>query len=240
MKYITPENLFDFAFVNTDCLKTPVRGVCVCFHGFTDDSTFDSSPEIARALGEAGIAWVYPYYSVWGWMGKESMEYCEQVLDAAWKLLGLEESTPLVASGGSMGGLTALMYCVKGKRPVIACAADSPVTDIWKYYDISAYSRRAILSAYIMEEGDLRALADGNSPLYNVYRLPDIPYFLLFGELDEHFMKEHMPSMVSAMEERGLRFTLWVEKGMGHCGTGDFPKAMAAYTEFILNSFPKN
>ena len=55
MKYINSENLLDYAFLNLDTLRYPVRAVCVNFHGYTDATVFERSNEVARALGEAGI-----------------------------------------------------------------------------------------------------------------------------------------------------------------------------------------
>ena len=240
MKHINSENLSEFAFVNTECLVYPLRGVCVCFHGYTDGTVFESAPEIARVLGREGIVWVFPYFSVWGWMGRASTEFCEQVLDALWEKLGLNVDIPLVSTGGSMGGMTALMYCVKGKRKAVACAADCPVTDMWKYYLHDRYARRAILSAYIAEAGKLEDLAKENSPLYNAEKLPRIPYFLLFGENDTHITCGHMPPMVESMKKLGLDVTVRIEKGMGHCAMDSFPEAFDAYCGFILGSVEGN
>ncbi|MBQ1954439.1 MAG: hypothetical protein II350_01740 [Clostridia bacterium] len=240
MKYINSKNLADYAFLNEDCLVKPVRGVCVCFHGYTDDTVFESSPEIAKILGEAGIAWVFPYYSVWGWMGRESLEFCDQVLDAVWEKLELCKDVPLVSTGSSMGGMTSLMYCVRGKRKPIACAADCPVTDMWDFFCNNPSARRAILSAYILEDGELEAFVKTNSPSNNGAQLPRIPYFLLFGGADGWITDTHMPSIVRVMEEYGHKFTLRVEDGMNHCAMGDFPEAFNSYVGFILDSFEKN
>ncbi len=65
MKYINKDNLYDYAFLNQDTLVSPLRAICVCFHGYTDATMYHESPKIAKVLGEAGIAWVFPYYSVW-------------------------------------------------------------------------------------------------------------------------------------------------------------------------------
>ena len=134
MKYINKENLYDYAFLNEDTLVSPLRAICVCFHGYTDATMYQGSPEIAKILGEAGIAWVFPYYSVWAWMSTSSSEFIEQVLDAVCERLGADENIPLIVSGGSMGGLTALNYLVYGKRKAVGCAVNCAVTDMKRIF----------------------------------------------------------------------------------------------------------
>jgi hypothetical protein len=90
MKYINTDNLLDYAFVNEDALVYPLRGICICFHGYTEATMYESSNDFARALGKRGIAWVFPYYSVWGWMSSNSQAFNEQVIDAAYERLGAD------------------------------------------------------------------------------------------------------------------------------------------------------
>ena len=109
MKHICPDNLLDFAFVNFDTLEYPVRGIFFYLHGYTDATMFTQSNEMAALFGKHGIAWVFPYYSVWAWMSRSSQIFNEQVLDAVYERLGVDDTVPLMIGGGSMGGLTALI-----------------------------------------------------------------------------------------------------------------------------------
>ena len=120
MNFINEDNLMDYAFINTDALIPPVKAVCVDFHGYTDGTMFSKSEGKAKVLGEQGIAWVFPYYSVWAWMSEASQAFNEQVLDAVYRKLGIPDTVPLIITGGSMGGLTALCYQVYGKRKAAA------------------------------------------------------------------------------------------------------------------------
>ena len=99
MKYIRSENLLDYAFINEDTLVHPLRGICVSFHGYTDATMYKSSDEIASALGRQGIAFVFPYYSVWAWMSRSSQAFNEQVIDAVYERLQADEAVPLIVSG---------------------------------------------------------------------------------------------------------------------------------------------
>ena len=239
MKYINKDNLFDYAFLNTDTLKLPLRAVCVCFHGYTDATMFSASNEMARVLGERGIAWVHPYYSVWAWMSPSSCEFCEQVLDAVYEKLGADKSVPFIVSGGSMGGLTALNYLVYGKRKAVGCALNCPVTDMAKTFEDKPTFRRAILSAHIENPDPLDVVMRKYSPVRFAYRLPDIPYLFVYGERDEYFTNEQMPPMRAELDKYGTSYKLKVVPDMTHCDIDGHPDAFSEYCDFIAECVNK-
>ena len=236
MTYINRDNLFDFAFLNEDTLRRPLRGIAVSFHGYSDATMLEKSPEEARVLGEAGIAWVFPYYSVWAWMSKSSQIFNEQVLDAVYDRLGAPDSIPLVITGGSMGGLTALNYLVYGKRPATACAVNCPVTDMCEVFENRPAVRRAILAAHITEERTLGDILAHHSPCRFVDRLPKIPYLFLYGERDERYTHIQMPPMKKALEASGLDYTITIWPNMEHCDFANHPDARQYYCRFILSA----
>ena len=234
MQFVCEENLSDYAFVNMDALKFPVKAVCVDFHGYTDATIFLESPPKAKILGEQGIAWVFPYYSVWAWMSRSSQKFNEQVLDAVYKKLRIPDMTPLIITGGSMGGLTSLCYLIYGKRKAAACAVNCPVTDMTKFFDIVPDARRAILSAHILEEKPFRAVLDSYSPVKLVDKLPTIPYLLIYGEKDERITKYFMPQFLERMKEKGHNVTYLLQKDMVHCDIDGHKKAFDIWCDFIV------
>ena len=235
MKYINKNNLHDFAFLNEDTLVSPLRAICVCFHGYTDATMYKSSPEIAKVLGEAGIAWVFPYYSVWAWMSKSSCEFIEQVIDAVYERLGADESIPFIVSGGSMGGLTALNYLVYGKRHAVGCAVNCAVTDMKKIFFDKPDFRCAILSAHIEEDEDLLFVMKRYSPVDFYKLMPKIPYYFVYGENDAYFTENHMPPLLDRMEKEKLPYKLRIEAGMTHCDIESHPDALMEYCKFIID-----
>ena len=235
MKYINCDNLHDYAFINEDSLVYPLRAICICFHGYTDDTMYKKSPETARILGQNGIAWVFPYYSVWAWMSKSSQAFNEQVIDAAYEKLNADEKIPLIVSGGSMGGLTALNYLVYGKRRAVGCAVNCSVTDMEKIFNDRPDFRRAILSAHIEEDAELVSVMKRYSPVAFAERLPKIPYFLVYGESDVYFTETHMPYLVEKLKEGKLSYTLHIEQGMKHCDIESHPSALNKYCAFITD-----
>ena len=233
MKYINSENLSDYAFLNLDTLRYPVRAVCVNFHGYTDATIFEKSNDVARVLGEAGILFVFPYYSVWAWMSRSSREFIEQVLDAAYDRLSLDETVPLIVSGGSMGGLTALNYLIYGKRRAIGCALNCPVSDMKGIFDDKWDIRRAILSAHILEDAPLSDVLMRYSPVYFADKLPKIPYFLIYGDKDPYFFETQMPPFIERLESLNVDFKLIKQAGMLHCDIKSHPEALSEYCSFL-------
>lgn len=236
MQYINEENIFDYAFINTDALKLPMKAVCVDFHGYTDATMFSESPEMAKVFGEKGVAWVFPYYSVWAWMSRSSQEFIEQVLDAVYKKLQLPDTIPLIITGGSMGGLTALCYQVYGKRKAVACAANCPVTDMSLVFELKADMRRAILSAHILNEGSLEKILEEYSPIKLIDRLPAIPYLLIFGEKDEAITERFWTGFLEKMEAAGLDMNYIIQKDMVHCDIENHKETFDAWCNFVLTN----
>lgn len=235
MKQIRPDNLLDYAFVNEDTLVRPLRGICVCFHGYTDATMYEKSDAFARTLGEKGVAWVFPYYSVWAWMSRNSQEFNEQVLDAVYERLGADESVPLIVSGGSMGGLTALNYLIYGKRKAIGCALNCPVTDMNKIFADQRDFRRAILSAHIEKDASLEEIMKTYSPVCFAESLPHIPYFFVFGQADTYFFNTQMPPMIEKLRQYKIKHTLLTVPGMKHCDLSHHPEAQDAFGDFIVS-----
>lgn len=239
MQFINEENILDYAFVNFDTLKRPVKAVCMEFHGYTDATMYEKSPAKAKIMGGQGIAWIFPYYSVWAWMERSSQEFNEQVLDAVYRKLQISDDTPLIITGGSMGGLTALCYLVYGKRKAAACALNCPVTDMTKFFDLVPSARRAILSAHILEERPLRAIMDGYSPVNLVDKLPKIPYLLIYGEKDELITKNFMPRMLEKMSVSGHNVTHLLQKDMTHCDIDSHKETFERWCDFIITNSEK-
>lgn len=240
MKYITSDNLYDYAFLNEDTLQKPVKGVCIYFHGFTDGTRYNESPFQAAELGANGIAWVFPYHSVWAWMSPTSQMFCEQVIDAVYEKLGIDDSVPLVVTGGSMGGMTALNYLLHGKRKAIACAANCPVLSVIGYFKQAKEARAAILSAHIEKDGNLEEILTDLSPAYFVEKLPKIPYFFVFGKNDPSpAINELIGELKEKLDKNAVNYKIEIREEMAHCNMNDFPDTRDRFVKFILKAFER-
>lgn len=238
MNHMNWDNLEYFAFVNTDTLVGKPKGVVMDFHGFSDATMFEKSNEFARYMGKRGILYVFPYYSVWAWMSKASIAYIEEVIDVVWEHYGLDDDTPFVPQGGSMGGMTASMYCIMGKRKPVACAMNCPVSNLERISRSKAI-RRSVYSAHILDERPIEKVIDELSPLNNVSKFPKIPYFAVYGSLDEGMNEEVASEFETAMLGAGHDFKRITVEGMGHCNLFEFPDAFKTYLEFIADQILK-
>jgi len=227
MNPINKDNILTYAFVNFDTLKEPINAVCIDFHGYTDASRFTESNRQATELGKQGIVYVFPYYSVWAWYSKSSRIYNEMVLDAVYEKIGVD--VPLVVSGGSMGGMTALMYSIEGKRRPVGCVVNCPVTDMELVYNKLDGVRPAILSAHIEEGLNLKSF----SPYHRINDLPDIKYFALFGGEDSCITKDFYIPFNEKM--LGRKYEFYLVPQMPHCDILNYENAYTKYRDAIIS-----
>ena len=234
-KYINKDNIYDFAFINEDTLKMPIKAICVRFHGLGWIGKITTSPKRDEYLGERGIVSIFPYYNPWGWMNPETVSIADDLVDAVRDKFSLGDDIPLVSEGGSMGGLGSIMYCKFTKNSPICCASDSPVCDLYGGLD-SFYSdaKNTIYSAYFNCEGTLEEATRDHSPLQNCEILPRIPYYVVCGDLDKLVkMEENAIPFVKKMKECGHNIQLKIISNYDHCRLDDFDDEHIKYVNFI-------
>ena len=129
-KIINYENLRSFAYVSDKICEKPIKGIVVDLFGLGDMTMFWEDPDIAEECAKAGILYVIPYNNPWAWMNPQSIAFTDEIMDVIFEKYGLEENTPVVAVGGSMGGLASLVYTKYAKRTPVACLANCPVCDL--------------------------------------------------------------------------------------------------------------
>lgn len=216
---LTKEQIKQVAFVADEWLDGPIKGIVLSFHGLgwivwrTEPDTM----ELAWAQG-GGLV-VFPYYGPWSWMNREAREFIDELIESLYKAYNLPDSTPLIMTGGSMGGFSALLYSRYAKRPVKACLAVMPPCDLVH----SMYERtdrpRTLLAAFRHYHEDLDSVLREHSPLHQVDHMPDIPYLFVHGEADTGVPKvHHSDPMVAAMRKRGLNVEYIQVPRMGHDG----------------------
>ncbi len=237
MSYITPETLQHFAFVNLDALEQPVRGVLLNCHGFGDESTFQTSPRPGTDLGKEGIVYIFPYYSPWAWCNDAAISYIDEVLDTVFSMLSLPPETPFMITGGSMGGLTAMIYSIFGKYKPLAVGCNCPVCDLEKEASEGGILTRSIYAAYVGEGKDVENEILRHSPIRMVNALPDLPYLIVSGQSDGAVTeKDHIFPIKEAMQRAGKNATFLSVPGMGHCNIGEFEDAYQIYLHFCLKN----
>lgn len=235
---INKENIPSFAYTNIELLKTKPRAVVVEFHGLGGGTGMivDHS-RLSRFCAEQEMVYIIPYYGPWAWMNDKAVSYTDEVLDAVFDKLELDEYTPVISSGYSMGGLGALVYCRRAKRTPAACTAICPVCDLPYHYTERPDLPRTIYLAYSHYDMTLSEAMEQTSPLHLVPEMPDIPYLIFGATADTAVsMPAHSDKFVAAMKERGLGIEYYILPDRGHCDMTE--EAIDRYHEFI-SSFKK-
>ena len=217
-KIITPETLSSFAYVNEAICQKPIRGIVISFFGLNNVSRYDFDTREGELFAENGILYVVPYGNPWAWMNRQMVSYTDEILDVLIEKHGLDDAIPIVSTGGSMGGQSALVYCVYAKRTPVACVANCPVCDVVYHYSERGDLPRTLYSALFHEEGDLDSALRSISPIHLVEQMPSIPYRIFHCTADKSVnMEAHSVPFTRAMASAGHEITLETVEGRGHC-----------------------
>ena len=151
-EYINAETIRYYAKTNERFLRR-VKGVCLEFPGLgggsclggTDDLG-DYDTDFAVRAANAGVLLAYVYTGPWSWMNIGAVLIADAVVDAILEKYRLSD-VPVVVSGGSMGGLGALIYAASSRHAITACAAACPCCDALDRYDAADEFRKTFVSA---------------------------------------------------------------------------------------------
>lgn len=201
---------------NTDYLHGKIRAVTVEFHGLGAGYREDSSP-LELALAEKNILVIAPFYGPWSWMNRLSREYVDEVIQRTYTEFDLDEQIPLIASGGSMGGCSALLYCRYGKKKPVACDILYPVCDAVAHYNERPDLPSSFNYAFYGYKEPLEDVLKEHSPLHQVENMPRIPYLFAHGTADDRVSKKmHSDRMVDALRQLGHDVEYLEVPGMKH------------------------
>ncbi len=234
-KIINSSNVQMFAHTNEELIKGKIRGIMLSFHGLNNTTMVNEHAEPEMFCAENGILYVFPYYDPWGWMNVADVKYVDDVIDAIIEKFRLPDNIPIASTGGSMGGLSALVYTKYAKRTPVCCAANSPVCDLVTHYTERPDLPRTIYHAFSAYEGTLDEAMRSASPLHLVEELPNIPYYIVHGTADAAVNKGlHSDKFVAEMKKSGKDIVYDEVDGMRHCKL-DF-KHQARFYGFILSN----
>lgn len=230
-RIITFENLKDFAYVNHRVCEKPIKGVMLSFFGLNGTAMYKSETLDGEFYGERGILYVVPYYNPWAWMNRQAVGYTDEILDVLFSHFQLSENTPVISTGGSMGGLSALVYCAYAKRTPVACIANCPVCDAVYHFTERPDLPRTLYSALWNFNGTLDEALKSVSPLHLVDRMPRIGYHIFHCDADQSVnIHRHSEHFVSEMKKSGFKITYDVVPDRGHCDlTYPMKKRFAEY-----------
>lgn len=221
--YINPQTLHLYCNTNEKILCTPVRGFVLEFPGLGGGSCMGGCMDIspyhhgyATELAQEGILVAYLFSGPWSWMNAGAVRMVDLVVDAMREKYQLDENIPWLVTGGSMGGLGALMYCATSKKIPTACLAMCPCTDVQACYDASPNFPRTIVSAVAPYDMPISEGIKRISPICHVENMPHIPYMVVNDCADEYFPDGMTDTYIDAMNERGHQVVYECLQGCRH------------------------
>lgn len=227
------KELKKLAWLGDDYIQGDIKGVVMVFHGLGYGGMKDRPDAEEYECAKAGYLVVFPYYGPWCWMNREARKFTDDILDEVFKLFKLKEDTSVISTGGSMGGLSALLFARYSKRPVTKCLALYPVCDLKYHFTERDDVERTVLSAFRGYNEDLDKLLTEHSPIEQVGGMPDIPYLFIHGYEDGAVNKaHHSDRMVKKMIAAGLNVKYMEEHGLNHGGMN--AEMMNAIIDFII------
>ncbi len=180
-------------------------------------TTEDPAEILDLELASHGILTVYPYYGPWSWMNDDALAFVEDLVSAVYDKFKLSESTSLLPTGNSMGGLSALIYTRYARRTPSACYTLCPVCDLPYHSTERPDLPRTVRFAF---SGQPAGIEDGMkhcSPLHQAEMMPDIPYLILHGDSDTKVnIEKHSATFVRRMKELGRNIEYMVVPGGDH------------------------
>ena len=230
-KIINYENLRSFCYVNDAVCKKPIKGIAIYFFGLGSTVMFDNDCTEGEFYGENGILYVVPYNNPWAWMNNQAVAYTDEIIDVLIEKYNLDENIPIVSSGLSMGGQSALVYTAKSRRTPVACVTNCPVCDIVYHFTEREDLPRTLYSALFNEEGTLEEALMSISPLHLIDEMPKVKYHIFHCDADMAVnLDAHSGKLIAEFDKRGYDYTFDIIKGRGHCDlTLDMKRKFADY-----------
>ena len=218
-KIITYENLRSFTYTNDKSIKGEIKGIAVSFFGLGGMAMYNGADILeGDYYAKKGILYVVPYNNPWAWMNLQAVSYTDEILDVLFEHYNLPEYTPIVSTGGSMGGQSALVYMAYAKRTPVACVANCPVCDVVYHFTERVDLPRTLYSALANYEGTLEEGLKAISPLHLIDKLPRAKYHIFHCDTDDAVnIEKHSNTFVKALKGNSFDVTYDIVNGRGHC-----------------------
>ena len=216
----------------------PITSLMLRFSGLGAQHYDMYTADYEKPAISAGALLVVPFHNPWAWMNARTVAFVDDLIDALIARHNLDPKTPIVATGGSMGGHAALAFTMNSRHVITGCVANCAPADL-----VFSYGERPDLPKTLHDSvgsyGDITDLLIANSPVHQAKRMPVVPYLIIHGGKDEAVSKVHH-SDVLVRKLKGLDFDVrYIEiPEMGHCGplTADAEQAIA---DFLLRSLQR-
>jgi Dipeptidyl aminopeptidases/acylaminoacyl-peptidases len=246
MNPINKDTLYYYANTNEKLIFDTIKAVAVEFPGLGGGSCLgginavgDYCDSYAAECAKRGILLVYCFTGPWSWMNRGAVKIANAIVDAVYERFNLADSTPLISTGGSMGGLGALMFSAYSNRKPAACAVSGPCCDAVAAYYAHPDFPRTFMCAVADYDMPLDEALKSLSPLYNVELMPHIPYYIVHTGADEVLPYEkHTMPFIEKLKALGHNVTFVYEPGRAHCDIT--PPVRDAFNRFIFEQAEKS
>jgi len=234
---ISAETLEQFAWTNLSFLNETPSGVVLIFHGLNFVNLRSECSAFEIYCAQHHLLTLFPYYGPWSWMNDDAVRCVDEVVDAAFERFHLDASTPVIASGNSMGGLSSLVYTRYARRTPKACFANCPVCDLPYHATERPDLPRTVYTAFSGAPCGLEEALRQHSPLHLAEDMPRIPYYIVHGTADTAVNKQmHSDRFVAAMHENHHELIYREVEGMRHCAFADAPEEEKLWNEAIVKA----
>ncbi len=225
------ESLERFAYASFPAPGVAPRGIVIHFMGLGSQWQAREGEELhglersgAAAAAAAGAAYLVPYLDPWNWMNAAAVAETDRIVSLAMERAGLPADAPVVSTGGSMGGLCALVWPRYTRHRVVAVAANCPVCDLVHHYGERPDLPRTLRAAFALEP-DFEAALRARSPLHLAPDLPAVPYGIFHCTEDQAVAKAaHSDKLVAELRALGRSVEYVEVPGRGHCDLDDDAK----------------
>lgn len=209
----------EVAWIADEYVAGEIAGVVVRFHGLGNGALRQEPDPWEAELAALGALVVWPYYGPWSWMNREARAMVDALIPAVYRAYNLGDDVPLILTGDSMGGSSALLYARYTIHHPVACFANCPVGDMTYHFRERPDLPRTMYHAFGSYTCTMQEALEEHSPLHQAAQMPDIDYLIVHGDEDTAVNEAiHADRLVAAMRARELRVTYRTVPGMGHCG----------------------
>lgn len=198
--------------------KGPPRALVLRFEGLGNMNIKKDPDMWDLDWAQRGALVITPFHNPWAWMNDGTRAFVDELVDAVLARHSLSAKTPIVATGGSMGGHGALVWGMYSGHALAGCMASCPPTSLVVHYGERPDLPRTMHSAF-GSYGDITKELERHSPACFPERLPKIPYLIVQGVSDTAVSKVlHSDVLVPRMRGCGLDVDYQAWETMGHCG----------------------
>ena len=231
---INYHNLTQFAYSNDKLCAHPIQGIVLSFAGLGWQEMYSEESKTGQYYAKHGIVYLVPYNNPWAWMNRQAVSYTDEIVDVIMSHYKLSQTIPMVSTGGSMGGQSALVYMLYAKHTPIACVANCPVCDVVYHYTERHDLPRTLYSACYSYDGTLEEALRSVSPIHLSDNMPDSSYYIFHCEEDKAVSKEKHSDLFVEQLSKHHMVTYHIIPGRGHC---DLPEPMKdLFKHYVLES----